>query len=120
MVWVVDDDDYVRDATQMLFQASGWQVRAFATGEAVLKGIEKEGNPDCLLLDIRLPDMSGIAVFEQLLQQKPTAPTILISGDIDIFSKSPVIFRKASAVFRKPVAGEKLVDAIQAALDHRS
>lgn len=120
MIWVVDDDNFVREATQMLFEIVGWRVRTFATGQAVLKSIEENGNPDCLLLDIRLPDLSGIEVFKQLLRLKPSVPTILISGDLDTLSKSPLIFRKATAVFRKPIAGEKLIDAIQSVLDRHS
>ncbi len=82
VVLVVDDDDAVRDSLRMLLESHGLTVEAFATGAEFLKtNLSRRGG--CVVLDIRLPDMSGLDLQQRLAIEGVEMPVILITGHGD-------------------------------------
>lgn len=115
-IFVVDDDISVRESVEGLIEAAGWQPRAFDSAEAFLAADPAAG-PSCLVLDVSLPDLSGLDLQGLVADQRCDMPIIFITGHGDI----PMSVRamKAGAVefLTKPFADDKLLDAIGAALE---
>jgi two-component system response regulator FixJ len=114
-VFVVDDDDAVRDSLQILLESAGLTVEAFASPLEFLKS-SAPGRPGCLLIDVRMPEMSGIEVQENLAAGNRQLPVIVMTGHADV----PLAVRamKAGAVdfIEKPFDDEVMLSAIRAAL----
>jgi FixJ family two-component response regulator len=81
-VFVVDDDEAVRDSTAMLLAAGGFAVQAFATGAEFLNACNSHG-VGCAAIDIHMPEMDGFAVVEALRARKAAVSVILITGRRD-------------------------------------
>ena len=116
IVFIVDDDAGVRDAIQGLLKSEGWRSEAFESTEAFLQA--KIGDePCCLVLDVRLPGVSGLEFQKQLADAGVEIPIIFISAHGDI----PMSVRamKAGAVefLVKPFANEELLAAVRQAVD---
>jgi FixJ family two-component response regulator len=116
IVFVVDDDVSVREALEGLIGTAGWNVQAFASAEAFLACPPASG-PNCLVLDVSLPDLNGLDLQARVAGDRSDMPIIFITGYGDV----PMSVRamKAGAVefLTKPIGEEELLDAIQAALD---
>ena len=82
-VIIVDDDLAIRESLSELIKAMGLHVVSYETAHDFLVGYDGS-NPGCLLLDLRLPGMSGMALFEHLVEQKVPLPVIFITGYGDI------------------------------------
>ncbi len=111
MVYLIDDDDSVRRALQRLLRSAGLEVKAFSSAEAFLQS----GNFDvgaCLVLDIRMPGLTGFDVQEKLASMGIRIPVITVSAFDDAESRERARKLGATAFFRKPVDGEALIDAI--------
>ncbi|MDK3075833.1 response regulator [Sedimentitalea sp. JM2-8] len=88
-VYLVDDDDAVREALSLLMRTVGLSVRGFAASEAFLGALDRL-EPGCLILDIRMPAISGLKLQERLRARGVDWPTVVISGHGDIeVSRSP-------------------------------
>ena len=115
-VFVIDDDPSMRAALEDLVSTVGLEVRVFATPQEFLDSKRPEG-PGCLVLDVRLPGMSGLTFHKELAKQGLTLPVIFITGHGDI----PMSVRamKAGAVefLSKPFHDQDLLDAIHAAIE---
>jgi FixJ family two-component response regulator len=115
IVFVVDDDADVRDAVRKLITSVGLRVEVFASTSEFLKQ-HRPGAPSCLVLDVRLPDVSGLEFQSDLSQARISIPIIFITGHADV----PMTVRamKAGAVefLTKPFRGQELLDAIQEAI----
>jgi FixJ family two-component response regulator len=115
-VFVVDDDASMRAALEDLVGSVGLQVRAFASPQEFLAS-KQTGAPGCLVLDVRLPGMSGLTFQKELAKGGVTLPVIFITGHGDI----PMSVRamKAGAVdfLAKPFDHQELLDAIHAAIE---
>jgi len=115
IVFVVDDDPSVRRAIKRLVGSMGLQVELFGSAQEFLQGPRPEV-PSCLVLDIRLPGISGLDFQRQLAEAEIRIPVIFITGHGDI----PMTVRamKAGAVefLPKPFRDQDLLDAIQAGL----
>lgn len=113
-VYVVDDDDAVRDSLTMLLEAAGLRVEAFATGAEVLVRCRDE-RPDCVITDVRMPGMDGLQLQQRLAQLHAQLPVIVITGHGDV----PLAVRamKAGAVdfIEKPFSDEVILASIEAA-----
>jgi FixJ family two-component response regulator len=83
-VFVVDDDASVRAAMKELFQSVGLHVALFASGSAFLENRLSTATSGCLVLDVRLPGMSGLKVQEELANAKNHLPIIFLTGHGDI------------------------------------
>src|SRR5438309_1882275 len=116
VVFVVDDDPSVRRAIQRLVESVGLQVELFGSAQEFLRS-ERPDAPSCLVLDIRLPGISGLDFQRQLAEANIHIPIIFITAHGDI----PMTVRamKAGAVefLPKPFRDQDLLDAIQVALD---
>lgn len=111
-VYLVDDDDAVRDALSLLLRTVGIEVRGFASPESFLSVLSTL-SPGCLILDIRMPVISGLKLQEQLRAQGVDWPTVVISGHGDIEACRRAFRSGAIDFLSKPVDEHDLIDAIQ-------
>ncbi len=100
-VFVVDDDQEVRDSLQALVQAMGFPVRVFATA-AAFHGFYDKNMPGCLILDIRMPVQNGIELYQQLIAQGKRIPVIFITGHADVTTAVAAMKTGAIEFLEKP------------------
>src|ERR1700737_2400562 len=116
VVFVVDDDPSVRRAIKLLLESVGLEVELFGSAQEFLPSGPTKG-PSCLVLDIRLPGVSGLDFQRQLIEAKINIPIIFISAHGDV----PMTVRamKAGAIefLTKPFRDQDLLDAVQVALE---
>lgn len=114
-VYVVDDDQGMLDSTVWLLESVGLQALPFTSGQAFLDQCE-EDLPGCVLLDIRMPGMGGLAVQDALREQGSNLPVIFVSAHADV----PIVVRafRGGAVdfIEKPYNEQLLLDSVQRAL----
>jgi len=114
-IYVVDDDPSVRDSTQLLLKSVGFNVKTFGSAQDFLKANLQE-DLGCLVLDVRMPGMSGLDLQEKLVSAKTPLPVIFITGHGTV----PMSVRamKAGAVdfLQKPFEEQDLLDAINRAV----
>ncbi|HLS22035.1 MAG TPA: response regulator transcription factor [Paenalcaligenes sp.] len=82
-VFIVDDDEAVRDSLRWLLEANGYQVRCFASGEAFLNSYNNE-ELSVLIVDVRMPGMSGLELQEALIARDSNMPMVFITGHGDV------------------------------------
>ncbi len=82
-VYIVDDDEAVRDSLRWLLEANGYRVRAYASAEAFLSEFD-EHQPGVLIVDVRMPGISGLELQEQLITRKSSMPIVFITGHGDV------------------------------------
>jgi FixJ family two-component response regulator len=119
-VAVVDDDAGVRAATENLLNSIGIRTRGFASAELFLRFKGRAG-VGCLILDMRLPGMSGLELQFQLLASGLTIPAIFVTAEVDTDGQLPSQMAEsgAMAVLRKPCDSDELMRLVKAALDAR-
>lgn len=115
-VFVVDDDEAVRDSIRVLLETSGFRVEDFASPADFLSS-DAPGRPGCLLVDVRMPGMSGLEVQLHLAETGSALPVIVITGHGDV--PLAVQAMKAGAVdfVQKPFDEEIILTAVRTALD---
>lgn len=111
-VYLVDDDAAVRNALSLLLETVGLDVRSFASPEVFLSQAA-ELPPGCLILDIRMPTISGLKLQERLAVLGIHWPTVVISGHGDIEACRRAFRNGAIDFLSKPVDEQDLIDAIQ-------
>lgn len=116
-VFVIDDDGDVRASIQRLLKTVGLRGEAFASAQDFLRRNMPEG-PTCLILDIRLPGMSGLEVQRKLIDAGLSIPVIFISAHADVDMAVRAMKFGAVEFLTKPFRPQELVDAVQQAL-HR-
>ena len=116
MVFVIDDDAPVRDALRSLIRSVGLEVELFKSVQEFLKRKRPE-KPSCLILDVRLPGISGIDFQRQLAATNIHIPIIFITGHGDIPMSVRAMKQGAVEFFTKPFRDQDLLDAIQVALE---
>ncbi len=114
-IFIVDDDASVRTALKRLIESIGYEVKTFDSARAFLEHGPQDG-PACLVLDVRMPAMSGIELQEQLVKAGLGMPIIFITGHGSI--PMSVKAMKAGAVdfIEKPFDDQKLIDAVNIAI----
>lgn len=110
-VYLVDDDDAVRRALSLLLSTVGIKVTAFADPQAFLAQLSRL-EPGCLILDIRMPAISGLKLQEKLAERGVDWPTIVISGHGDIEACRRAFRNGAIDFLSKPIDEQDLIDAI--------
>jgi FixJ family two-component response regulator len=116
VVYVVDDDDSVRKALSSLVRSVGLRVETFAsTSEFV--AAKRTGGPSCLILDVRLPGVSGLDFQTELAKADTLIPIIFITGHGDIPMSVKAMKAGAVEFLTKPFRDQDLLDAIQVALE---
>ena len=113
-VFVVDDDDSVRMALRRLLQANEYQVTTFESAEDFLSS-ERFLTEGCLVLDIKLPGMSGLELYEKLASYEANYPVVFITAHDNPQWQEQVAKTGAVAFLRKPFDEQALLDALQAA-----
>jgi len=121
-VYLVDDDADVRDALAWLLRSRRLYSESFASAEAFLDKLSQREiprQPQCLLLDVRMTGMSGLALFEQLKQRDgvvETIPVIFLTGHADVPTAVQMVKQGAFDFCEKPFSDNFLVDRIEQAL----
>ena len=114
-VFIIDDDRGMRQAIHELVESVGLRAEAFATGEDFLRK-QLTNNPSCLVLDVRLPQMSGLDFQRQLTEAGIQIPIIFITAHGDIPMSVRALKSGAVEFLTKPFRDQDLLDAIQHAL----
>lgn len=113
VVLVVDDDDPVRQSLCELLESAGIPVAGFSSGRELLDS-ELLSAPGCLILDVRMPGLGGVALQERLVARGDTKPIIFLTGgEVKLPWGVP---NAGAALLTKPVRGQALIDAVTAAL----
>jgi FixJ family two-component response regulator len=115
IVYVVDDDDAVRDSMRLLLESYGMTVCDFSSARGFLGGLPKPGNC-CLLLDLHMPEMGGFELLGALRERGANIPVIAITGRGDASLRERVKQAGALDLLLKPVDDAELVGAIERAL----
>ena len=116
LISVIDDDISVRKSLDRLIRSAGHEVNVFASAEEFLNSNHRP-KADCLVLDVRLPGISGIELHRQLLARSYKVPVIFITAHgSDEGAKSEAASDWTVAYLIKPFGGDELLDAVDAAL----
>ena len=116
-VCVIDDDEAIREALKLLLWSNGLQSATFPSAEAFLSAA---GDREfcCILLDIRMPGMDGLDLFNLLVERRQAAPVVFITGHGDIPMAVSAIQRGAFDFLTKPFRDGELVEKISRAVAH--
>jgi len=114
-VFIVEDDPSMRAALKNLLRSVGLETEAFASADDFLETEPADG-PSCLILDVRLPGLSGLDLQEELVRRNVRLPIIFITGHGDIPMSVRAIKAGAVEFLTKPFRDQDLLDAIHAAL----
>jgi RNA polymerase sigma factor (sigma-70 family) len=116
IVFVVDDDRGLREAIKLLVESVDLRVETFRTAEQFLSS-PRPDVPSCLVLDVRLPGVSGLELQRRLARSGVTIPTVFITGHGDVPMSVQAMKAGAVEFLTKPFRDQQLLDAIQQALD---
>lgn len=119
-VHVVEDDSVLADALCLLLMSRSLSAVSFPSGEAFLAAIDADWptGPACVLMDVRMKELSGLEAFDRLRARKPTmpAPVIFLTGHGDISMAVDAVKNGAFDFFEKPFNDNRLVDRVMQAL----
>lgn len=115
MIYIVDDDDAVRDSLGMLLESAGLDVETFPSALGALDRC-KQKRPDCLLTDIRMPGMDGLALQRALTEAGIDIPVIIMTGHGEVPLAVAALKAGASDFIEKPVADDVILASISDAL----
>ncbi|HEY7805260.1 MAG TPA: response regulator transcription factor [Orrella sp.] len=110
-VYIVDDDEAVRDSLRWLLEANTYRVKAFASAEAFLSEY-REDNPGVLIVDVRMPGMSGLQLQEELLARNSHMPVVFITGHGDVPMAVNTMKKGAVDFLEKPFNETDLRDIV--------
>ena len=111
-VYIIDDDDAVRESTAALLTSAGLNTRDYASGRAFLAEFDPKAG-GCVLLDLHMPDISGFKMLDLLRALGNSAPIVLFSGRTDPMTDAFAKSSGAAAILAKPVAHDELIDLIR-------
>jgi len=114
-VVVVDDDVSVRESLELLIQNEGWQAALFESAQEFLAR-PPTVDPSCLILDVNLPDLSGLDIQQRISDEKSSTPIIFITGYGDIPTSVRAMKAGAAEFFTKPIDDGILIAAIRSAV----
>ena len=120
MLHIIDDEEVVRDSLSWLAASRSIDARIYASAQQFLDSLDGnfDAAGDCVLLDVRMPDMNGIAMFDQLVKRDLTArlPVIFLTGHGDVPMAVDSLKRGAFDFFEKPFNDNDLMDRVQQGL----
>ena len=117
-IFVVDDDEAVRNSLEALLQSAGLRVVLYGSGLEFLEGYETCGQ-GCVLLDLEMPALSGLAVLEVLAAERRAIPAIVMTGHACAATQRRAMEAGALTVLKKPLHAQSLLDTIRTALRRR-
>ncbi len=115
-IYVVDDDEAMRDSMTWLLEGEGYRVACFDSAESFL-GARHDGMRGCLILDVRMPEMSGLELHEKLDALGSNLPIIFVTGHGDVPMAVSALQRGACDFIEKPFHNENLLGRIHRALE---
>jgi FixJ family two-component response regulator len=119
LISIVDDDASLRASLDNLLRSAGYRAQAFPSAESFLS---TGPDPDtaCLILDVRMPGMSGLELQQQLLVSGASVPIVFVTSYVDDDLRARALHAGAVAFLYKPFREEELIEAIDRALNGRS
>ena len=117
-VHIVDDDESFRKAIERHLKYAGYEVATYASAEHLLERLPSESVPGCILLDVRIPGLSGPELQERLSELGSTLPIIFLTGYPDVRTTVRAIKAGADDFLTKPVSSEELLQAVRRAIAH--
>lgn len=117
-VYVVDDDASFRTAIERRLKNAGYIVATYTSAQQLLDNLPDEEQPGCILLDVRIPDLSGPELQDRLGQVGSTMPIVFLTGYTDVPTTVRTIKAGAEDFLTKPVSSEQLLRAIEQAIAH--
>ncbi len=115
LIRVVDDDAEMRESLEFLLSTEGWKVRSYPSAKAFLE-TDDDMIPGCLLLDIRMPEMSGLELQEKLKTRDYSLPVLFITAHGDITMAVEAVKNGAFDFLPKPLDDEKLLSSVEKAV----
>lgn len=115
IIAVVDDDEAILDALELLLAASGWGARTYKTGQAFMDDLS-ENPPSCLILDSHVPGLSAADIASTLSTRSPVIPIIGITAQPGSKLANEVVSAGADVMLAKPINAENIVNSVRAAL----
>ena len=116
IVYVVDDDASYRTAIKRLLEKTGYRVVTYASAQQLLDQRPDENSPGCILLDVRMPGLSGPEVQSRLTEFGSTLPIVFLTGYMDITLTVKALKAGADNFFIKPVRSDELLKALEKAI----
>jgi two-component system, LuxR family, response regulator FixJ len=114
-IFIVDDDDAVRESLQLLLESNGYKIAPFVSGTAFLAAVPKAPS-GCLLVDVRMPGLSGIEVEEELARRGIALPTIVLTGHADVPLAVRAMQAGATDFIEKPYDAAAILASVERAL----
>jgi FixJ family two-component response regulator len=115
-VHIVDDDASFRQALERRMRKAGYKVATYSSAQQLLDSLPDESGPACILLDVKIPGLSGPDLQQRLVELGSTLPIIFLTGYADIRSTVKAIKAGAEDVLTKPVMAEQLLPVIERAM----
>jgi two-component system response regulator FixJ len=114
-VFVVDDDDAMRDSLDFLLSSAGCAVRTFESAERLLEALT-DSNCGCVVSDVRMPGIDGLELLRRIKAARPSLPVVIITGHGDVPLAVEAMKLGAADFVEKPFDDERLIGVVQAAL----
>jgi two-component system response regulator FixJ len=114
-VFVVDDDEAMRDSLDFLLSSAGCAVRTFEAAERLLEALA-DGNCGCVVSDVRMPGVDGLELLRRIKAAHPSLPVVIITGHGDVPLAVEAMKLGAVDFVEKPFDDERLIGVVQAAL----
>ncbi len=116
IVYIVDDDPDVLDATCMLLESTGLETQRFNSAMSFLNSIN-QNSQGCIVLDVRMPNMSGLKLQSEIMRREICLPIIFITGHGDVPMAVEAMKNGALEFFQKPFRDQEFIDCVYGALD---
>jgi FixJ family two-component response regulator len=118
LISIVDDDDSLRNSLNNLLRSLGYRTKSFSSAEEFVNSNHLH-DTDCLILDVRMPGMSGLDLQRQLRASNSRIPIVFITSHADDDARARALAAGAVAFLYKPCKKETLLEAIDSALNHK-
>jgi|tagenome__1003787_1003787.scaffolds.fasta_scaffold20946073_1 RNA polymerase sigma factor (sigma-70 family) len=116
LVYVVDDDAAFRTAIARRLKLAGYEVETYASAQQLLDHLPRSGEPGCILLDVRIPGLSGPELQSRLIELGSILPIVFLTGYADTPTIVQAIKAGAEDFLTKPTSSEQLIDVIERAM----
>ena len=117
---IVDDDESFRKAIERHLRYAGYEVETYASAQHLLDRLPSESEPGCILLDVRLPGLTGPELQERLRELGSTMPIIFMTGYPDIRTTVKTVKAGAEDFLTKPIPSDQLLQAVGRAVAHQN